>query len=477
MKQKTDSLSVFDIFKIGIGPSSSHTLGPWRAALRFLDGLRAAGTLEQVQSVRVLLYGSLAKTGKGHGTDVAVILGLCGEDPVTFDVNAITPTLEAIAAHGRMRLGGELDIAFQPAEDVVFLMDESLPFHPNALTFLCTLQDGTQIAETFYSVGGGFVVKEGEGSGGKNGPELPFPVDTSADLLHWCIKTGLSVSEVVAENELAWRPEGETRAGVLRIWETMRDCVYRGCHIEGTLPGGLNVTRRAAGLAKKLLAGKPHADFNEWVAQIRSGGAGFKYTLDWVSAFALAVNEENASFSRVVTAPTNGAAGVIPAVLLYLVVFCDSFSDDQILRYLYNASEIGSIFKKGATISAAMGGCQAEIGVSSAMAASALTECLGGSVRQCLMAAEIAMEHHLGLTCDPVAGLVQVPCIERNTMGAIKAITASQLALQSNPDNARVSLDNVVETMWETALDMNAKYKETAEGGLAVNIPLGLKEC
>jgi L-serine dehydratase len=477
LKQTSDALSVFDIFKIGIGPSSSHTLGPWRAALRFLDGLRTAGKLEQVKDARVLLYGSLAKTGKGHGTDVAVILGLCGEDPVTFDVNAITPTLEQIGREGRMTLGKNLNIPFQPSEDVVFLMDESLPFHPNALTFLCTLQDGTQIAETYYSVGGGFVVKEGENSGKKSGPELPFPVDTSADLLHWCRKTGLSISEVVAENELAWRPEAETKAGVLRIWETMRDCVYRGCGIDGTLPGGLNVTRRAASLARKLLNGKTHTSFDTWVEQIRSGGSGFKYTLDWVSAFALAVNEENASFSRVVTAPTNGAAGVIPAVLLYLIIFCDAYNEEQILRYLYNASEIGSIFKKGATISAAMGGCQAEIGVSSAMAASALTECLGGSVRQCLMAAEIAMEHHLGLTCDPVGGLVQVPCIERNTMGAIKAITASQLALQSNPDHARVSLDNVVETMWETALDMNAKYKETAEGGLAVNIPLGLKEC
>lgn len=435
--------------------------------------------LRDVAKVQVLLYGSLAKTGKGHGTDVAVILGLCGEDPVTFPVEDIYPTLARIAEGRRMQLGKDVEVVFDPVADVVFLMDESLPFHPNALTFGATFSNGETVAETFYSVGGGFVVKEGEGAGAgkKTGPELPFPIADAEDLLHWCIKTGLPISEIVAENEAAWRPEAETRKGVWQIWETMRDCIYRGCHTEGILPGGLDVVRRAAGLAKKLISGKPYTDFDSWAEAIRSGGSGFKYTLDWVSAFALAVNEENASFSRVVTAPTNGAAGVIPAVLLYYIIFNDGNKEDNILRFLYNASEIGSIFKKGATLSAAMGGCQAEIGVSSAMAASALTECLGGSVRQCLMAAEIAMEHHLGLTCDPVAGLVQVPCIERNTMGAIKAITAAQLALQSNPDNARVSLDNVVATMWETALDMNAKYKETAEGGLAVHIPLGLKEC
>jgi L-serine dehydratase len=257
----------------------------------------------------------------------------------------------------------------------------------------------------------------------------------------------------------------------------MRDCTYRGCHIGGELPGGLHVTRRAAALNKKLLNGKTYNNYREWIMAIREGGSGFQYTLDWVSCFALAVNEENAAFSRVVTAPTNGAAGVIPAVLQYFVAFCDGYDEDKILQYMLTASEIGSIFKKGATISAAMGGCQAEIGVSSAMAAAGLTAVLGGTVRQCLMAAEIAMEHHLGLTCDPIGGLVQVPCIERNTMGSIKAITASQLALQSNPDHARVSLDAVVNTMWETALDMNHKYKETAEGGLATNIPISLPEC
>ena len=424
-----------------------------------------------------MLYGSLAKTGNGHGTDVAVVLGLCGEDPVTFDVNQITPRMNQIQNLQKMVLGKEKEISFDPTVDVVFLMNESLPMHPNAVTFLCSFEDGNEIAETFYSIGGGFVNKEGEETSISDDVELPFPIEKSEELLHWCRKTGLSISEVVMENEHSWRNEEETKKGVLKIWQVMRDCIYRGCHITGELPGGLHVTRRAAALNKKLLKDKTYNNYNEWVTAIRSGGQGFQYTLDWVSCFALAVNEENASFSRVVTAPTNGAAGVVPAVLQYFVAFCDGYDEEKIVQYLLTASEIGSIFKKGATLSAAMGGCQAEIGVSSSMAAAALTECLGGSVRQCLMAAEIAMEHHLGLTCDPVGGLVQVPCIERNTMGAIKAITASQLAMQSNPDNARVSLDAVVNTMWETALDMNHKYKETAEGGLATNIPQSLSEC
>jgi L-serine dehydratase len=291
------------------------------------------------------------------------------------------------------------------------------------------------------------------------------------------MKTGMSIHEVVMENESAWRSEPETRKGVLKIWETMRECIYRGCHTKGELPGGLNVIRRAFDLNKKLLKGRTYTDYQTWQQAIKEGGENFQYILDWVSCFALAVNEENASFGRVVTAPTNGAAGVIPAVLQYYITFMNGDDENKIINFLLTASEIGSIFKKGATISAAMGGCQAEIGVSSSMAAAALTEMLGGTQRQALMAAEIAMEHHLGMTCDPIAGLVQVPCIERNTMGAIKAITASQLAMQSSPDYAKVSLDAVVETMWETALDMNSKYKETAEGGLALNIPLSLSEC
>lgn len=473
-----ECISVFDIFKIGIGPSSSHTLGPWRAAERFLQSLEQQGKLFQVTALKVWLYGSLAKTGKGHGTDIAIQLGLCGEDPVTFDVLQIHARIGDIQRMKKLVLQGKHEIDFNPQEDIEFLFEESLPYHPNALSFLVTLNNGDQLAETYYSIGGGFVKKEGEAQDRKAELVLQFPVNKASDLLHWCMKTGLNISEVVMENENCWRPEADTRAGVLRIWEVMSDCIYRGCHVSGELPGGLHVARRAAALNKKLLSGRTYHDYDSWIQAIRKGGNAFAYTLDWVSCFALAVNEENASFGRVVTAPTNGAAGVVPAVLLYFLVFCDGHDEEQkIIQFLLTASEIGSIFKKGATLSAAMGGCQAEIGVSSAMAAAALTECLGGTQRQTLMAAEIAMEHHLGLTCDPIAGLVQVPCIERNTMGAIKAITAAQLALQSNPDLAKVSLDAVVKTMWQTAQDMHSKYKETSDGGLAVNIPISLSEC
>ena len=472
-----ESISVFDIFKIGVGPSSSHTLGPWRAAQRFTQSLQSKGSLFNVTAVRVLLYGSLAKTGVGHGTDIAVQLGLSGDDPVTFEVENIHPKMKDIRAMKKLLLHGKHEIDFDPAEDIEFLMTESLPFHPNALTFLATFTNGDQVAETYYSIGGGFVTKEGEGSHSGDSVQLPFPIDKADDLLHWCRHTGLNISDVVMENENSWRPEQETKAGMLRIWQVMKECIYRGCHTQGVLTGGLNVKRRAADLNKKLLAGRTYHDYDSWVLAIRAGGNDFKYTLDWVSCFALAVNEENASFGRVVTAPTNGAAGVIPAVLQYMVTFCDALKEDKILTFMLTAAEIGSIFKKGATISAAMGGCQAEIGVSSAMAAAGLTEALGGSQRQSMMASEIAMEHHLGLTCDPIGGLVQIPCIERNTMGAIKGITASQLALQSTPDFARVSLDGVIRTMWDTAKDMSFKYKETAEGGLAVHIPISLPEC
>ncbi|MDN3657555.1 L-serine ammonia-lyase [Ferruginibacter paludis] len=477
MTLRHEAISVFDMFKIGVGPSSSHTLGPWKAALQFLESLTVKDLLQQVQNIEVLLYGSLAKTGIGHGTDIAVQLGLCGEDPVTFDVDNITAKMNDIRNMKKILLHGRHEIEFDPQEDIEFLITESLPFHPNALSFLVTLHNGYTFAETYYSVGGGFVIKEGFSPDEKNETVLPFPINTAEDLLHWCIRTGMNVSEVVMENENAWRPESATKQGILQIWNVMKECMYRGCHTQGNLPGGLFVKRRGFNLNKKLLLDRSYNDYDGWIAAIRQGGNNFKYILDWVSCFALAVNEENASFGRVVTAPTNGAAGVIPAVLQYYILFCDGNTEDKIIRFLLTASEVGCIFKKGATISAAMGGCQAEIGVSSAMAAAALTECMGGTQKQTLMAAEIAMEHHLGLTCDPIAGLVQIPCIERNTMGAIKAITASQLALQSTPDYAKVSLDAVIKTMWDTALDMNSKYKETSDGGLAINIPISLSEC
>jgi len=405
-------------------------------------------------------------------------LGLSGNDPVTFDVNNIAARINDIASMKKILLGGSHEIDFDPKEDIDFLITESLPYHPNGLSFLAHLKNGNDLAETYYSVGGGFVIKEGEKNSTAGAVQLSFPIQIADDLLHWCRKTGMSIHEIVMENENAWRTEAETKNGLLDIWKVMKECMFRGCHTTGVLPGGLNVKRRAADLNKRLLNKRVPSNYNDWIKSIRGGGNSFKYTLDWVSCFALAINEENASFGRVVTAPTNGAAGVIPAVLQYFLVFVNEDNEEEkIVQFLLTAAEIGSIFKKGSTISAAMGGCQAEIGVSSAMAAAALTECMGGSQRQAMMAAEIAMEHHLGLTCDPIAGLVQVPCIERNTMGAIKAITASQLALQSTPDFAKVSLDGVIKTMWDTAKDMNTKYKETAEGGLAINVPLGLKEC
>ncbi len=472
-----EAISVFDMFKIGVGPSSSHTLGPWRAANLFLDSLQKNNLLSKVNRLEILLYGSLAKTGKGHGTDIAVQLGLSGEDPVTFDVNMIDSKINDIKLMKKLMLNGKYEIDFEPDEDIEFLFTETLPYHPNALTFLAVLSTGDHIAETYYSIGGGFVYKEGEQPNDDAKVILPFPINDADDLLHWCMKTGMGISEVVMENENAWRSEVDTRKGLLMIWSVMKQSIFLGCHTFGTLPGGLNVKRRAAVLNKKLLNEKEYTDFDSWIKVIREGGNDFKYILDWVSCFALAVNEQNAAYGRVVTAPTNGAAGVIPAVLAYYIIFSDANEPDKIIQFLLTASEIGCIFKKGATISAAMGGCQAEIGVSSSMAAAALTECLGGSQRQALMAAEIAMEHHLGMTCDPINGLVQIPCIERNAMGAIKAITACQLALQSAPDYAKVSLDNVIKTMWNTAMDMNSKYKETSDGGLAINVPVSLSEC
>ncbi len=467
-----EKISVFDIFKVGVGPSSSHTMGPWVAALSLLEKLGD----RKVKSLDVNLYGSLAKTGRGHGTDIAVMLGLCGYDPKTIPVENINRYIDEIYEIQSLKLGGNYQIPFSPLENIHFIF-EVHPFHPNALTFLVDLENGEHIEETYFSIGGGFVM-QGNDTIEEESNSLPYPINSEQDLKNWIKNTGWSISDIVMRNEEYWRSEEETRKGVLNIWRTMRNCIFRGCHTKGTLPGGLGVRRRAAEINTRLLQNKDSNDIQEWMQAIKEMEASFANVTTWVSCFALAVNEENASFGRVVTAPTNGAAGVIPAVLMYFICFCPSYKgEEDIIRFLLTASEIGSLFKKGSTISAAMGGCQAEIGVSSAMAAAGLTECMGGTPQQAIMASEIAMEHHLGLTCDPIGGLVQIPCIERNTMGAMKAITAAKIALSSDPTFAKVSLDNVIKTMMETALDMSNKYKETADGGLATNVSVAVTEC
>ena len=493
---RVERLSVFDIFKIGVGPSSSHTLGPWRAAQDVVRLLHARGVAGRVRHLRVDLFGSLAKTGRGHGTDIALQAGLLGADPETCDMTAVRRDLDALAATGALALAPTAPPArFVPREDIVFHRDRVLPRHPNALTVVATLDDGTSVETTYYSVGGGFIERDGadDTTASAGSATVPCPVDTAQDLLRWCDERAWPIWRIVQDNERTWRTDAETAARLQQCWTVMQDCIHRGCQADGELPGGLHVVRRAGASARRLLGPRSGVDRAGWVDAIRAGGHEFGYVLDWVSTWALAVNEENATFGRVVTAPTNGAAGVVPAVLTYLTTFCspsvapapdtahhhtpDPIASDPVARFLLTASQLGCLFKTGATISAAMGGCQAEIGVSSAMAAAALAEALGATPRQALMAAEIAMEHHLGLTCDPVAGLVQIPCIERNTMGAVKAITAAQLALHGDPTRARVSLDAVIRTMRQTALDMSSKYKETAEGGLAVQISVNLSEC
>ena len=471
-----ESISVFDMFKVGVGPSSSHTMGPWRAAQAFLSACRARNEFERIEEVRVDLFGSLAKTGVGHGTDLAVVLGLAGEDPSTCATETIHARFAAVAAARRLRLDDDRAIAFDPAVDVVFHRDVTLPFHPNGLTFTATLDDASTHSETYYSIGGGFITRENEPRDETPTVATPYPVEHGGDLLAHCRATGLSIPALVLRNELARRDLDAIRDGLRRIWHTMTACVYRGAHTAGVLPGSLGVVRRASSLNATLLGGRVCPTIDAWLDAVRAAPHGFSETLKWVSCFALAVNEENAAFGRVVTAPTNGAAGVVPAVLLYADRFRDATEND-VFDFLLTASMIGGLFKKGATISAALGGCQAEIGVSSAMAAAGLAQTRGANPEQVLMAAEIAMEHHLGLTCDPVAGLVQIPCIERNTMGAIKALTACEIALASDPANAKVSLDAVIRSMWQTALDMNFKYKETSEGGLALQIPVNLAEC
>jgi L-serine dehydratase len=470
-----ECISVFDMLKIGVGPSSSHTLGPWRAAEKFLAEVRSKNLMDNINRVKVDLYGSLSLTGKGHATDLAVMLGLSGADPEYIPVESIDVIISAINNKNEIFLGNEILIPFHVNTDIVFNRN-FLPFHANGLTFT-VFTDKEEFTSTFYSIGGGFVVKEEEDNHKSDIKcAFPFPIDKATELLEYCQKENKKISEIVFENEKSMRSEEEIHNELLRIWDTMLECMYIGCHTEGTLPGGLNVRRRAYDMHKNLIGVLPYDNPYSWLQIIRQTEVKFRQILKWVSCFALAVNEVNASLGRVVTAPTNGSAGVIPAVLMYyMVIENHEANENQIKQFLMVAGEIGSIFKKGATISAAMGGCQAEIGVSSAMAAGALCELMGGTPEQVLMAAEIAMEHHLGLTCDPIGGLVQVPCIERNTMGAIKAINAAELALETDAKNAKVPLDKVVNTMWETAKDMNNKYKETSEGGLAVAV--GLADC
>ena len=473
-----ESISVFDMLKIGVGPSSSHTLGPWRAANRWVQELKKSGQLNEIDSVQVQLYGSLSLTGKGHATDIASIMGLLGTDPVTFPIENITSEIQRVRLTKRLNLGGDHTIDFDPDIAIIFNR-KFLPFHPNGITFSYGLKDGSKKSETYYSIGGGFVVQK-ERKRKKIKMEqfshFPYQVEKATELLEFCSKEKKSISEIVMANELSLRSEEEIQTGLKAIWDVMLDSMYTGCHTEGTLPGGLNVKRRAFDMHKNLIGGTPYADAYDWIKAIRNTEVKFRQILKWVSCFALAVNEVNASLGRVVTAPTNGSAGVIPAVLMYyLVIENHDGNHEDINKFLLVASEIGSLFKKGATISAAMGGCQAEIGVSSAMAAGALTELMGGTPEQVLMAAEIAMEHHLGLTCDPIAGLVQIPCIERNAMGAVKAINACEMALDADPSHAKIPLDKVIATMWATAQDMGSKYKETSEGGLAVQV--NISDC
>jgi len=471
-----ESISIFDILKIGIGPSSSHTMGPWRAIQICLEEFQKHHTISSMDNIQVELFGSLAKTGTGHGTNKAIMLAICGFDPVTINCEKINDYIQEIEDQRCISVLGQKSIPFNPSENIIFNKDKQYDFHSNALKVIISHGSNEVFEELYFSIGGGFVVK-GPTQEDHNKAALPHPIDHARDLLRWCHENSLAVSDVVFQNELFWRTETDIRSQLDAIISAMKSSVFKGCHTTGYLPGGLNVKRRASYQSDKLIISTKYNTLDEWIEMIKKADHSFKETLNWVSCFALAVNEENASFGRVVTAPTNGAAGVVPAVLMYYLCFCEDTKPEDLHRFLLVAGEIGSIFKKGATISAAMGGCMAEIGVSSAMAAAALTEVQGGSPEKVLMAAEIAMEHHLGLTCDPIGGLVQIPCIERNAMGAMKAITASQIALASDPLLAKVSLDDVIKTMWNTAEDMNSKYKETAEGGLAINIPVSIPDC
>ncbi len=471
-----ESISIFEMIKVGLGPSSSHTMGPWIAAELFLKKLTEQNQLQNVNEIFVYCYGSLAKTGLGHGTDQAVLLGLSGESLQLINPAEIPIKIKLIKEAGKIHLSAQHEIMFDYSKHLILEKSISLPFHANGLSFQAIINDGEIIEEKYYSLGGGFVATEETNTISNYCVLTPYPCHKGVQILKHCKNLQISISDLIYLNEESWRTKSEIDSQALLLWQEIKTCVYRGIQQTGILPGGLNVKRRAAEINNKLLLNKNYSNQEEWLQSIKSGDASFNTINKWVTCFALAVNEENASFGRVVTAPTNGAAGVIPAVLLYAFCFTPNFTEDKVIRFIITAGLIATIFKKNATISAAMGGCQAEIGVSSSMAAAALTECLGGTPEQVLMAAEIAMEHHLGLTCDPVAGLVQIPCIERNSMGAIKAITASNIALESDPAFAKISLDEVIKTMWETAKDMHSRYKETSEGGLAI-ISVNITEC
>lgn len=456
------AVSVFDLFKIGIGPSSSHTVGPMRAAARFAERwLDQKGVLDRVARLRAELYGSLAMTGRGHGTDKAVLLGFEGQHPDTVDPDAIAGILERIRETRRLRVLDKHAIDFDEKRDLVFNKRQKLPFHSNGMRFSAYDADGNELAtRDYYSVGGGFVVNNDEAAEDRivaDTTEQPYPFTTGEQLLAQCETHGLSIAQLMLANESVWRPEAETRAGLLTIWKAMQDCVARGLRSPGTLPGGLHVARRAPALAEEL-RNQPEAALKDPLT-----------ILDWVNLYALAVNEENAAGGRVVTAPTNGAAGIVPAVGHYYLRFCPKADEHGILDYLLTAAAIGILYKENASISGAEVGCQGEVGVACSMAAGGLAAALGGSIHQVENAAEIGMEHNLGLTCDPIGGLVQIPCIERNAMASVKAINASRMALKSDGKH-RVSLDKVIATMRDTGRDMKDKYKETSRGGLAVNV-------
>lgn len=466
-----EAISIFDIFKVGVGPSSSHTLGPWKAAAKFSKDLEGV----DIDQIMVHLYGSLSKTGRGHATDVAVQLGLEGYNPVTIPPDDISDIVSRIISTQKLTINN-VKIDFAPSFHIIF-ENAIHTLHPNTIVFKAFRDNQIVREDTYASVGGGFIEKEGEVIDESKAIKLPYPINHGSDILSYTSELDCNISDIVYLNEKHIREEGNIIRKVDVLLNTMLESVYRGCTQDGILPGGLNVRRRAKNLCQKLTDNADYSTRDEWMDAIKKTPHTFNEVNKWVSCFALAVNEENASLSRVVTSPTNGAAGVIPAVLLYYHFFCDYQGIDSVRKFLFTAGEVGCLFKKGATISAAVGGCQAEIGVSSAMAAAGLTEVLGGTPKQALMAAEIAMEHHLGLTCDPIGGLVQIPCIERNAMGAIKAITACNLALTGDPDSAIVHLDTVIKTMWDTAQDMNVKYKETSEGGLAFNLPVLMPNC